>query len=249
MATLINVTHGRAPTARRRPSTGGHPPRRLASGREPARVHATRARSRACRESPRLRTGRRRRQAGHCGGRPGRDPAEPGVAVVVGPNGSGKSNVSDGIVWAAGSLSPSELRAEKPDDVLFAGARGARAGRFLRGRALSTTPTGRARSTTRSSRSPAGCTAEAKGSTSSTAQRAAARPRRAARRPRAGRRDALDHRAGQGRGGAVGVAGAPSGDDRGGGGAGAVQAQRHRAELKLQRVEIQVERARDVEAR
>jgi chromosome segregation protein len=46
---------------------------------------------------------------------------EPGVAVVVGPNGSGKSNVSDAIVWAAGSLSPNELRAEKPDDVLFAG--------------------------------------------------------------------------------------------------------------------------------
>src|SRR5438045_2867754 len=49
---------------------------------------------------------------------------EPGVAVVVGPNGSGKSNVADGIVWAAGSLTPSELRAEKPDDVLFAGAAG-----------------------------------------------------------------------------------------------------------------------------
>ena len=46
---------------------------------------------------------------------------EPGVAVVVGPNGSGKSNVADAITWAAGSLSPSELRAEKPDDVLFAG--------------------------------------------------------------------------------------------------------------------------------
>ena len=46
---------------------------------------------------------------------------EPGVAVVVGPNGSGKSNVADGIVWAAGSLAPTELRAEKPDDVLFAG--------------------------------------------------------------------------------------------------------------------------------
>ena len=46
---------------------------------------------------------------------------EPGVAVVVGPNGSGKSNVSDAIVWAAGSLTPSELRAERPDDVLFAG--------------------------------------------------------------------------------------------------------------------------------
>ena len=49
---------------------------------------------------------------------------EPGVAVVVGPNGSGKSNVADAIVWAAGSLSPSELRAEKPDDVLFAGGAG-----------------------------------------------------------------------------------------------------------------------------
>ena len=47
---------------------------------------------------------------------------EPGVAVVVGPNGSGKSNVADALVWAAGSLSPSELRAEKPDDVLFAGS-------------------------------------------------------------------------------------------------------------------------------
>src|ERR671916_3425602 len=47
---------------------------------------------------------------------------ERGVAVVVGPNGSGKSNISDAIVWAAGSLSPSELRAEKPEDVLFAGA-------------------------------------------------------------------------------------------------------------------------------
>jgi chromosome segregation protein len=46
---------------------------------------------------------------------------EPGVGVIVGPNGSGKSNVSDSIRWAAGSLSPTELRAEKPDDVLFAG--------------------------------------------------------------------------------------------------------------------------------
>jgi chromosome segregation ATPase len=49
---------------------------------------------------------------------------EPGVAVVVGPNGSGKSNVSDAIIWAAGSLAPSELRAEKPDDVIFAGGSG-----------------------------------------------------------------------------------------------------------------------------
>jgi chromosome segregation protein len=49
---------------------------------------------------------------------------EPGVGVIVGPNGSGKSNVSDAIRWAAGSLSPSELRAERPDDVLFAGGGG-----------------------------------------------------------------------------------------------------------------------------
>jgi chromosome segregation ATPase len=49
---------------------------------------------------------------------------EPGVAVVVGPNGSGKSNIGDAIVWASGSLAPSELRAEKPDDVLFNGAVG-----------------------------------------------------------------------------------------------------------------------------
>ena len=49
---------------------------------------------------------------------------EPGVAVVIGPNGSGKSNVSDAILWATGSLSPHELRAEKPDDVLFAGSNG-----------------------------------------------------------------------------------------------------------------------------
>jgi chromosome segregation protein len=47
---------------------------------------------------------------------------EPGVSVVVGPNGSGKSNVSDSILWATGSMSPGELRAEKPDDVLFVGS-------------------------------------------------------------------------------------------------------------------------------
>jgi chromosome segregation protein len=55
---------------------------------------------------------------------------ESGVAVVVGPNGSGKSNVSDSILWATGSLSPGELRAEKPDDVLFAGSSGRGASDF-----------------------------------------------------------------------------------------------------------------------
>src|SRR5579884_1262963 len=55
---------------------------------------------------------------------------EPGVAIVVGPNGSGKSNVADAIRWASGSLSPSELRAEKPDDVIFAGTTSRAAAEF-----------------------------------------------------------------------------------------------------------------------
>src|SRR3954452_145910 len=49
---------------------------------------------------------------------------EPGVAVVVGPNGSGKSKGSDAIVWAGGSMAPTELRAEKPDDVIYGGSGG-----------------------------------------------------------------------------------------------------------------------------
>jgi chromosome segregation protein len=67
---------------------------------------------------------------------------EPGVAVVVGPNGSGKSNVSDAIVWAAGSLAPSELRAEKPDDVLFAGGGGRTAEDFCEVELLFDNPDG-----------------------------------------------------------------------------------------------------------
>ena len=67
---------------------------------------------------------------------------EPGVAVVVGPNGSGKSNVSDAIVWAAGSLAPSELRAEKPDDVLFAGGGGRAAEDFCEVELLFDNPDG-----------------------------------------------------------------------------------------------------------
>jgi chromosome segregation protein len=55
---------------------------------------------------------------------------EPGVAVVVGPNGSGKSNIADALVWAAGSQSASELRAERGDDVLFAGSDGRPAADF-----------------------------------------------------------------------------------------------------------------------
>ena len=70
---------------------------------------------------------------------------EPGVAVVVGPNGSGKSNVSDAIVWAAGSLAPSELRAEKPDDVLFAGGGGRPPGDFCEVELLFDNPGGAGR--------------------------------------------------------------------------------------------------------
>jgi chromosome segregation protein len=47
---------------------------------------------------------------------------EPGVAVVIGPNGSGKSNLADALLWVSGTLAPSELRTEKPDDVLFSGS-------------------------------------------------------------------------------------------------------------------------------
>src|SRR5262245_20296516 len=67
---------------------------------------------------------------------------EPGVAVVVGPNGSGKSNVADAIVWAAGSLAPSELRAEKPDDVIFAGGGGRSPEDFCEVELLFDNPTG-----------------------------------------------------------------------------------------------------------
>jgi len=46
---------------------------------------------------------------------------EPGVTVVVGPNGSGKSNVVDAIGWVLGAQSPSAVRSQKMDDVIFAG--------------------------------------------------------------------------------------------------------------------------------
>ena len=93
---------------------------------------------------------------------------EPGVAVVVGPNGSGKSNVADAIVWAAGSLTPSELRAEKPDDVLFNGAEGRTAAESCEVELIFDNESGgfgRARLLARS-RSRAGCTAAARASTS-----------------------------------------------------------------------------------
>ena len=47
---------------------------------------------------------------------------EPAVNVVVGPNGSGKSNVVDAIAWVLGMQSPSMVRAQKMDDIVFAGS-------------------------------------------------------------------------------------------------------------------------------
>ncbi len=47
---------------------------------------------------------------------------EPGVNVVVGPNGSGKSNVVDAIAWVLGMQAPTVVRAQKMDDIVFAGS-------------------------------------------------------------------------------------------------------------------------------
>ncbi len=45
----------------------------------------------------------------------------PGLSVIVGPNGSGKSNIVDAISWVLGSQSPTALRSQVMDDVIFAG--------------------------------------------------------------------------------------------------------------------------------
>src|SRR5436309_8200183 len=47
---------------------------------------------------------------------------EPGVTVVVGPNGSGKSNIVDAVAWVLGAQGPRTVRANKMDDVIFAGS-------------------------------------------------------------------------------------------------------------------------------
>ena len=169
-------------------------------------------------------------------------------AVVVGPNGSGKSNVADAIVWASGSLAPHELRAEKPDDVLFAGSR-----------------TRKRRSTARSS-----CSSTTVPATGRSSGREVAIARRLQRggegqylvnKAPVRRIDLVELLADVGLGGGMHsiigqgkveeILGSKASERRvlleEAAGLGKFKARRHRAELKLARVATQVERARDVE--
>src|SRR5881392_2416805 len=174
---------------------------------------------------------------------------EPGVAVVVGPNGSGKSNVADAIVWAAGSMAPSELRAEKPDDVIFAGGSGRAGEEFCEVELLFDNPDG-------------------EGPVPYTELSVARRLHRGGEgqyllnRTAVRRIDLVELLSDLGLGGGMHsiigqgkveeILGSKAEDRRAlveeAAGLGKFKRRRHRAELKLARVAIQVERAQDLEA-
>jgi chromosome segregation protein len=175
---------------------------------------------------------------------------EPGVAVVVGPNGSGKSNVADALLWASGSLSPNELRAEKPDDVLFAGSPGRQPADFCEVELLFDNEDGAMEALEFSEVSVARRLHRG-GEGQYLVNRASVR-----------RTDLVELLADVGLGGSHGsvisqgkveeiLASKP--EERrvlieDAAGLGKFKRRRHRAELKLARVQIQVERARDLEA-
>jgi chromosome segregation protein len=175
---------------------------------------------------------------------------EPGVAVVVGPNGSGKSNVADALLWASGSLSPNELRAEKPDDVLFAGSPGRQPADFCEVELLFDNEDGAIEGLDFSEVSVARRLHRG-GEGQYLVNRASVR-----------RTDLVELLADVGLGGSHGsvisqgkveeiLASKP--EERrvlieDAAGLGKFKRRRHRAELKLARVQVQVERARDLEA-
>lgn len=49
-------------------------------------------------------------------------PLLPGITAVVGPNGTGKSNLMDAVRWAMGEQRLKQIRAERSEDLLFAGS-------------------------------------------------------------------------------------------------------------------------------